>query len=273
MGFTYTKISLLLLGLAAFCPADTLVTVPGVTKPIKDEILSSLVAGRITSLRVQEGDRVKKGDIILELDRRMEELEVSRRHLIWEGKVELESAKARVATVQTDLQGTRRLYESTKSVSKEELNKKELEYKLSLAEVDQITLTEERERIEYEMAVEQVKRRILHSPIDGVITKLPHEVGEICQPHQPLVRVVNTQQFYFIANIEAKFGRQLQVGQPAQVRFDDEISRVTFEGKLSFISPVADPASGLQEIKAVFDNPQGEIRPGVAGTLTLDAQR
>jgi multidrug efflux pump subunit AcrA (membrane-fusion protein) len=47
-------------------------------------------------------------------------------------------------------------------------------------------------------------------------------------------------------------------------------SPVSVEGTLIYLSPVADAASGLLRIKAVFENPEGKIRPGIAGRLRID---
>jgi multidrug efflux pump subunit AcrA (membrane-fusion protein) len=41
------------------------------------------------------------------------------------------------------------------------------------------------------------------------------------------------------------------------------------QGTIVFVSPVADPASGLLEVIAEFDNLDGSIRPGVAGRIRL----
>ena len=43
-------------------------------------------------------------------------------------------------------------------------------------------------------------------------------------------------------------------------------------GKIVFISPVVDPASGLQKVKVLFDNAEGKIRPGVSGFYMKLAQ-
>ena len=42
------------------------------------------------------------------------------------------------------------------------------------------------------------------------------------------------------------------------------------EATVIYLSPVADAASGLLRIKAVFENPEGRIRPGVAGRIRID---
>ena len=53
--------------------------IEGITEPFLDVTLSASVAGIITAQKFREGDFVKEGDVILELDRKLEELETARR--------------------------------------------------------------------------------------------------------------------------------------------------------------------------------------------------
>ncbi len=250
--------------------AQTAFSAAGITEPIKDETLSASVSGRITKINFKEGDSVKKDDVIIELHKTMEELEVERRKLVWESKIEVRSAEARQAMAKSDFEGTKRLFESTQSVSKEELDTKELEYKLAGAELEALGLAEQREKIEYEMALEQLRRRQIVSPINGIITRFHLQEGEFCDANQPLVDVVDTTECYFISHIEVKSAPPFTLGQRVELRIEASQSAVSCEGRISFISPVVDPASGLQEIKAVFDNSDGKINPGVAGEMILN---
>ena len=119
----------------------------GITEPVQDAVLSATVAGRVEAIDRREGDLVRKGDVIMRLESELEELEVERRKLIADSKVELLSASNRVATLKLAYDGTRQLYESTQSVSKEEMEKRALEYMLAQAEFDGVLITEEREAI------------------------------------------------------------------------------------------------------------------------------
>lgn len=243
-------------------------SVRGITEPVQHATLSARVPGVIRAIRVREGGRVAAGDVILELDREQEELEVSRRKLVWESRAELDSAADRVATFKTDLDATRRLFEQSQSVSRDELEKKELEYKLAVAEHARLKVAEERERIEYDMAVEQLARRSILSPIDGTVTKIYLEVGESCEPNTPMADVVDASRFHFLAGVDAETGRRLSPG--ARVLFiPEDGDEHGIEGDILFVSPVLDPASGLQSMKAVFENGNGAVRPGAAGRIVL----
>jgi len=245
------------------------ISISGITEAIRDVTLSLSVAGRVSHIFFKEGLYVKKGQCILELDKRLEELEVERRILIWQSKAELEAAKAQILTLKSLLESNRKLFESTKSISREELEKIELEYKLAVAEEKRLETEEERQRIEYTMALENLRKRKLESPITGIVIKLLLDEGESCEPEQPLVRVVDTSRCLLVSNVEEPLGRTLKKGQIIELKIKTGSESVVKKGTIAFVSPVVDPASGLLEAKVEFDNRNGNIRPGVAGFMLL----
>lgn len=225
-------------------PAPVERWVAGITEPIFDVMLSSQAAGTLTTNFFREGDFVHKGQVLLELDKRLEELNVARRKIVLD-------------TLKTDWEGTRQLYDATKSVSRDDLVKKETEYKV--AEVD------------YQTAVEQLRRRQIISPIEGYIAEIIPHLGEDCKAQDPVVRVVDTRRCYFICNVEAKRAGGLKSGQSVNLSIEVGVAMVPVEGRIWFVSPVVDPASGLLKVKVVFDNPDARIHPGVTGKMQLDS--
>jgi RND family efflux transporter MFP subunit len=215
----------------------------GITEPVFDVTLSMAVPGIMTMQRFKEGQFVQTNDVILELDSQLETLEVERRRLVMENR-------------KADAESTKQVFEKTSSISRDELLKKEADYEVAFAE--------------YKIAVEELKRRKLFAPGAGVITEVSLHVGEACSPYQPVAHLVDTRQCYFISNIEAKLASALKPGQTVQVEIEDLKSPVKVEAKIIFVSPVVDSASGLQKIKAIFDNADGKISPGVTGKMRFD---
>jgi RND family efflux transporter MFP subunit len=216
--------------------------ISGITEAINDVTLSAPAAGFITRRPFKEGDTVKAGETILELDKKLEELEVNRRNYVLDLK-------------KREMENSKKIFEKTISLSREEMDKKITEYSVAEAE--------------HALAKEQLQRRLIVAPFDGTITLLTLQVGETCQVQQPLVRVVNTRKCYFVCNLEGKTGYGLKVGQSVKLEIDADDKPVAFEGTVFFISPVIDPASGLLRVKVVFENPEGKIRPGAAGQVLL----
>lgn len=221
--------------------------VNGITEAINDVVLSSSLPGIVGSRPVREGDIVKAGQPIIELDRKLEELEEKRR-------------KHMVDLRKTDLERTRSLFEKNSvSVSRDEMDKKIAEHAVA--------------QVEYELAREALTRRQIVAPFNGMITALTLDVGEACQAQQPLVRLVDITKCYFIANVEARAGSSLKVGQTVPLEIEAGKEAVKMSGTVFFVSPVVDPASGLLRVKILFENPEGKVRPGVAGKMMLEENK
>jgi len=244
-------------------------SISGITEPIGNVTLSATAVGTISTIFVKEGTSVRKGAAILELDKKVEELEAERRKLIWESKAEIKAAAARVSTLKSLLESTRELFKSTGSVSREELEKMELEYEIAEAEKERLETAEERERIEYEMARETLKKRSLISPIQGTVIKLFLKEGESCQENKPLAQVVDTSSGIFVSNVEEGVGRTLRTGQSVDLKIKTGNESIAKKGTIIFVSPVVDQASGLLEVKTEFDNSDGSVRPGISGSMIL----
>jgi len=266
-GFAIATLSVLFLSVSV--PANTVYAaeVPGITEPISDVTLSATIGGTISRIFLKEGATVQKDAVILEMDKKIDELEVERRKLIWDGKAELEAAAARVKTLKWMVDSNLELFRTTASVSKEELEKLQLDYELAVAEQKKLNAQKERERVEYEMASDALRKRTVISPIQGTVVKIFLDEGEGFQENQPLVHVVDTSRAIFTANVEEWVGRTLTKGQPVSLKINAGKGTVFVKGTLVFVSPVVDPASGLLEVKAEFNNSDGVVRPGVAGFL------
>jgi len=215
-------------------------SISGITEPFLDVTLSPPVSGIISAEFFKEGQTVKKGEVILQLDRRLEELEEARR------KAVMERAK-------TDYDSTMVLVQTTKSVSKEELGKKEMDYKVAVADHD--------------IAAEQLARRQIVAPFSGSISEISLQVGGACAPYQPVIRLVDTSRFYFVGHLEGKVASSLRLDDQVKIQVDGLADPVA--GKVCYISPVVDPASGLAKIKALCENPDAKVRPGLAAKLSV----
>lgn len=214
----------------------------GVVEPFLDVNVSAPVAGIVTTRKFKEGDFVKEGDAFIELDKKLEELEVDRRKVVMD-------------TRRVDYEGTAKLFQTTKGTSKDELERKESDYKLAV--------------VEHAMALETLHRRIVTAPLSGTIVELPRQVGESCQPFQSIARIVDTRRCYFVANVESAVAVTLKLEQKVglEVEAGERVEPAT--GFITFLSPVADPASGLVKVKVLFENDSGKIRPGLAGRMQL----
>ena len=82
---------------------------------------------------------------------------------------------------------------------------------------------------------------------------------------------VDSRDFYAVSNADPAHAGHVRVGQVLAIEMTAPGGSVVLEGKVVFVSPVVDPASGLMRLKVKFANPEGRVRPGAAGLLQVPA--
>ncbi|MEX0326552.1 MAG: efflux RND transporter periplasmic adaptor subunit [Puniceicoccaceae bacterium] len=217
------------------------------TEAVADVEMTSTLPGTVSAIQHGEGSFVQKGTVIVELDSTAEELDIKRREVL-------------VANLKATLERSEMLLEKTSSISMEEVDEARSDYQISVIELD--------------LAKDSLEKKRLRAPFTGTVTRLPIEVGEYCEPPQILMRIVDTRQFYCVANIDPALASELSMGDA--VRFVPELAQASghsgLSGEIVFISPVVDSASGLLRIKSLFANPDGAVRPGEGGFLKLSLE-
>lgn len=249
--------------------SDSPNVVSGVVEPYLDVTLGLVVQGRVDKIIYAEGRKVPKGAVILALETAQEELEVARRKLIWQNRAELKSAEVAVRTLTGSLESNRQLYNQTRSVSKEELDRLSLQWESAVAERDRLLNQELREEVEYNMAVTVVQSRLLKAPISGVVEKVFLKVGEVYQPGQPLVRLINSERCLLVANLDDSRSYSFKKGMVVDLLINVGEQEVKKQGIITKVPYAVDPASGVMQVTVVFDNKDGFITPGVTGKMLL----
>jgi RND family efflux transporter MFP subunit len=241
---------------------------PGVTQALRDVKLSMTMAGRIEGMLVREGSRVSKGQVLMHLDRTLEELEVQRRRLQLQDQAKLEELRLKEKTLALQVASLAPLL-LTGGVSRKQAEDEEMALGTVAAERKALEASKERERIELALAQETYERRHLRAPFDGVVTKVALRVGESIGAHEPLITLVDTSRVRFMGTVPARTGTKLQVGAMVNIELtmNDQVKRRS--ARVVFVSPVADPSSGLLEVIAEFENMDGSVRPGISGRLLL----
>jgi RND family efflux transporter MFP subunit len=265
--FRPAAVSILILAVPQLAHAE-LQAVRGITEPYHDVTLSVTVPGTVTQVLKKEGESVRAGEDILELDKDLETLEVERRRVIMQSTVELEEARQKLATYTRLVHSAQELYTTTHSVSENDLLQRELEAKLAALEVQRLEDVGQRQKIEYEMAQAQLDRRTVTAPFNGIIVKLFVYLGDECNPQAPVARIVDVSKCRLIVHVDAVASFGLTKGTAVRVSVPGLPSGAS-EGVVDFVSPVVDPSSCLREIKVLFDNPGGKVLPGVTGTVLL----
>lgn len=238
----------------------------GVIYPIEERELALPVNGLIDELMVAEGDSVEKGQILVRLRSQVALLETRRRRIVWEDDTAVSTSAERLEIIGNQYQILYDLFDTTGSVSRDELNALLLEKIQTKGQLDKSRIQKTLSGLEYQLADQQLKQRSLSAPIDGLVTKIEKFNGEWVSAGETVATMVDLSSVVLRPSISDALARQLEPDSEVVVNIDGVGESA---GVVRFVSPVADPASGLVRIKITIPNPDGLIRPGTRGRVFL----
>ncbi len=206
--------------------------------PWREVELRARVAGQVQRRRVEEGDRVASGAVLLEIDR--EDL-----------PAQLARSEAELAARQAELDGAEKLH-GRQLVSANEL----LRLKASVAEAqaDEATL---RQRLAHTRPV---------APFAGVINRIDAEPGDFLQVGDNYAHLVDDATLRASAWVGQREVLQLAVGQAVQVTLLDG-SEMT--GEVNFIASRADENTRSYRVEVTVPNPEHRRIAGASATLDI----
>jgi multidrug efflux system membrane fusion protein len=136
--------------------------------------------------------------------------------------------------------------------------------------VDSAGAREDGSRSRLEEAQTALADTELRSPLDGVLTKRFIEVGALAAPGTVAFSVADTRSMKVVFGVPDTVLESLHLGATQTVTTEAFRGR-EFSGRISRISPVADPKSRVFEVEVSIPNPKGELRAGMVASLKLDS--
>ena len=241
----------------------------GIIKPIHNIKVSVPLDGIVEKVYVKEGSMVKKGRKLLRLDDKLQRLELERRRIIWKDKAQLQAALKNKSIQKSLLDSTKELYTKSQAVSKQEVQMLESKYFTLLGEIKMREQNEKKEKVEYKIAKQLLNQYTIVSTINGTVTEINLQKGEWTKTGDATIRIVNADKCFIDINIDERYSSTLKVGN--QIDFNVETKNISTKkrGTISFISPMADMASGLVRIKIEFSNTKNRITPGLSAKINI----
>jgi RND family efflux transporter MFP subunit len=226
--------------------------------PDRDAVVASTIAGRVVDIRVHEGDRVKRGDVLATIDNPSLETAVQ------EVDAARLAAKAALANADTVLARARRLVDKGIAPRRDV---EEAEGKQAAAAAELQAANARRE-----LAVRQRARAQVTAPITGVVIQVHRHAGELVDgtAATPLVEIADPGELQLRADVPAADLVRIQQGASVEIHVDAAPSEV-LSGKIVFVSPQVDPVTSLGVVRAAIDPASSKIqlKLGLAGVLTL----
>jgi RND family efflux transporter MFP subunit len=242
-------------------------TVESFTEPYRKVDLVPAESGVLRSLDVREGDQVAKNQRLGALDCEVQEiaLAIARANLDARGQLESTAAerdlrKSRLAKLQ-ELQ-------TSGHATHDEVERAIAD--LAVAEANFLAATEKRkiDELEYRRISALIERRILKSPIDGVVTRVYKEEAEfVGGTTAPLMTIMQLDPLRITFSVPNSHTQALRVGQSVALAMPESKRRAV--GQVEFVSPVTDAESGTVRVKVLLKNSEGHYRSGVRCEIDL----
>jgi RND family efflux transporter MFP subunit len=241
---------------------------PGIVYPSRDLALSLGVGGLVAAVKVEVGGKVESGQVLLALDERMANIEVERRRVISEDRSELQALEERQVILSELYDSAVKLFGLTGGISQEEVQKAKLDLSDTRGRIEQIKARKLREDLEYRAAMQERQALRLLAPAAGIVTRVELDVGEWAKPGELAVQMVDTSKCYLRVSVSSAAARNLAPGMKLPLQIDGA-ANAAIVGRLTYVAPVADAASGLVELRVLFDNPRGLVRPGASARVRI----
>jgi HlyD family secretion protein len=244
--------------------------------------LSANVMGQIVNLAVREGDVVKKGDFLLQIDRKQltasaEGAEASVRALF----SDRDAARANLAEAERTFQRTRNNYEQ-KIVPAAELDRARTAVDSARANVSSIEQRIQQARSNVAAARDTLSKTTMTAPMAGIITALPVEEGEVAvigtmnNAGTKLLTIADMSVVEAVMEVDETDVPNVKVGQRATVTIDAYPNK-TFEGIVTEVgsSPMTAQRTGASgdainfEVKIQLTNPPPGVRPGFSASADI----
>jgi len=230
------------------------------------------VAGRLDSVSVRLGDRVRRGQQLAKIEDRELLEQVRQAQASYEvSAATIRQREADLRFAQTNLDRSRNLYER-QLIPKQTFDDAEARFQAAAAQLDLAKAQHAQADARLDELKINVANTVITSPVNGFIGKRTLDPGAWVTPNSALLSVVDIGVVRLVANIVEKDLRRISAGQRADTEVDafpDE----TFRGRIARISPVLDPATRTAQIEVEIDNAQFRLKPGMYARVNFTVEQ
>lgn len=227
-----------------------------VTRPSRDAAMGFTLSLEISAIVARSGDAVKAGDVILRArdGEALASLVVQRARA--GNDAELRNARAALELAKSRFEAAEEA-KRRNAVNPSEFEERRIGYLSAQIAVDAAENALEEERLRLKQLEEQYERYRLVAPFDGIIEQVAAEVGQAVSDREPVLRVVSIDPLWVDAPVptDQTLRLGLKAGAPAWALLDVPGQGAVLNGRVLYVSPVADSASGTRRVRVELGNP------------------
>ena len=240
---------------------------PAVIRGVQDVEIRPMVSGFITKMHVKQGQTVKKGQVLFEINR------VTYEAAARQAKAAVNSAAAQLNTSKLTYENNQKLF-ANNVIGTYELQSSKNAYENAQAALAQA-------KANYASAKQNLDYCYVTSPANGVVGDLLYRVGALVSASsaEPLTTVsdINTMQVYFAMTekdvldmAKTKGGLHAAISEYPAVKLQlADGTTYGHDGKVAAVSGVIDQATGSVSMRADFPNPDHLLKSGGSGSIVV----
>ncbi len=256
------------------------IAAPGTVEPVEEAEIASQILGRVVEVRVKDGDAVKKDDLLVKLDDT-------------DAKARLDSARARIERLKGAIgQALIELDKAQRDAERaERLANRGVSTPTELADARtdltkaQASLSMGRNELAesealYRTSQQDLLRTEIRSPIDGVVSGLEVEVGEVViagttnLPGTVLMTVADLSRMQVRADVDETDVALVRPGQESRIFLQSDLTRA-IPGRVDRVAPKGTKSDEVVcfETLVRVDANDPALRPGMTATVEIEVKR
>jgi RND family efflux transporter MFP subunit len=253
----------------------TLLNASGYVVAQRKAAVASKITGRLVSISVEEGSRVKSGQVIARLEREdvtaaQDQAEAN----LNAARFNLEQAKAELHDATLAFNRNRDLLKQG-FVSKAEYDVSEARYKKAMAAVSAAEAAIKANAAALQGAKVAVEYTLIRAPFDAVVLTKNADIGDIVTPigaaaeaKAAVVTIADMNSLQVEADVSESNLHMVKIGQPCEVQLD-ALPESRFRGKLDMIVPTADRTKATVMVKVSFTDKDSRILPEMSAKVAF----
>jgi RND family efflux transporter MFP subunit len=225
--------------------------------------LASQMMGNIIEIRVREGDRVYRGEVLAVIDDSQSRAAVDRATAAeLAAQQQLVAADSDLALAEVTLKRCQYLYEQ-KMVSQQEFDEVNARYQATLARRDIAQAGESQARAVLSQARTSLDYTRIRAPFNGIVTHKKADSGTLASPGMPIFTVEDTRRYRLEVAVNESDVRYARTGGQVSIVIE-ALGNAELKGKVVQIVPAADPESRAFLVKIELPT-DTRLRSGLFG--------
>lgn len=242
-----------------------LVEAVGTVRAVQSSDLSSQMMGTIVEIRVREGDRVQRGQLLVVIDDALPRAALNRASAaVTAAQQQLAAADSDLAVAESTLKRYQTLYDR-KSVSPQEFDEVKARQQSARARRDMAQADQAQMKAALAQGHTSLDYTRIRAPFDGIVTGKKADAGSLASPGMPILTVEDVRRYRLEVTVNENDLRYVRIGQSAPIIID-ALENAELKGKINEIVPAADASTRSFLVKVDLPT-DTRLRSGLFGRV------